>query len=105
MLNLDITVLKNEEKENKCVVKLTTTIYKRSRTYHASKNLTSLKKQCKGYNILDEDVNDGGVEDVLSRIINLYDVKDGIYELVTCNEHTDFETGIIGEYDYKLIPV
>jgi hypothetical protein len=46
--------------------------------------------------------NVGG--DAADRIINLLNVEDGLYELHPCNESTDWETGIVDDYDLELIP-
>lgn len=37
-------------------------------------------------------------------ITNLDKCKDGIYKIQICNPRTDWETGYIDEYDYKLVP-
>ena len=68
------------------------------------KSLTFLRRQCEGFNVLDEDVDSMGAEEVLPRILNLNGVEDGIYVVVLCNERHDYETGCVDDYDYRLVP-
>lgn len=44
-----------------------------------------------------------GADEVFPRITNIAQCEDGIYVVVTCNESRDYETGIIDDYDYKLV--
>ena len=67
------------------------------------KSLKFLRRQCEGFNILEEDSGAIGAEEVLSRILNLWDVEDGIYEVMTCNESHNYETGYVDDYDYRLV--
>ena len=53
---------------------------------------------------LNEEIGSLDVESVLSRIINIYEVEDGVYELGITNIDTDRETGYIEDYDYFLTP-
>ncbi len=94
-----------QEMESKCVVRLTTTFWRDERGVYQKKNLKFLKRKCVGYNILDEDCQMVGVEEVISRIINLDCTPDGMYKVVVCNESRDWESNIIDDYDYKLVAV
>lgn len=85
------------------VVRVSTSYWRDKRGGHIRKDIAFLKRKCKGYNILDEDMYSCGADEVLQNIVNLNDVKDGIYELITVNESTDWESGFIDSYDYKLI--
>lgn len=51
-----------------------------------------------------EDCANVGAMDFFKMIINFNECPDGYYELATCNEHRDWESGYIDDYDYKLIP-
>jgi hypothetical protein len=68
------------------------------------KEISFLKKLGKGNNFVLEDVYNGSAEDVIPRIINLNGCEDGMYELIITNVLTDWETGYVDDYDYKLIP-
>jgi hypothetical protein len=63
-----------------------------------------MMRLCRYFNILEEDCRNVGARDVLPRILNLDKIEDGLYELVTCYEKIDHETGYVYDYDYKLIP-
>ncbi len=88
-----------------CVVRLTTSVWSDGNGVHIKKTLRYLRKQCRGYNILDEDCSNAGVNEAVKRITNLDECEDGVYKVVTCNEFAAWETPhIIEDYDYKLIP-
>jgi len=90
----------------KCVVRLTTTYWNDKNGVYKKQSLRFLKKKCNGHNILYEDASNSGVEEVIERIVNLNKVKDGKYQVLTCNEHSDWETpNIMDDYDYKLVPL
>lgn len=93
-----------QKQENHCVVRLRTTMWADKSGIHTKKSLIYLKRLCVGYNLLEEDTNMAGADMIIQNIIDLYKCKDGIYEVVSCNESRDFETGYIDDYDYKLVP-
>ena len=89
----------------RCVVRLTTSSWGDSKGLHIKRDLTFLKKKCKGFNILEEDIGMIGAPDVVKQITNLDECEDGVYQVITCNEWASWETpNIIEDYDYKLIP-
>ena len=92
-----------EVEQNACVVRLTTSAWKNDRGVHLKKSLDFLKRQCVGFNILDEDCLMIGAEEVVPKIININSVPDGVYRVVVCNESRDWETGHVDDYDYKLV--
>ena len=67
-------------------------------------SLIKLKRLSQGYDILDEDSCNIGVEEVFPRITNVDNCEDGIYEVITCDENRDWETNYIEDYNYNLIP-
>ena len=91
------------EQKNRCVVHLRTTMWTDKNRMHIKRSLTFLRRQCKGFNVLKEDIDAVGVEEVLPRILNLDECEDGVYGVVTCNEIRNWETGYIEEYDYMLV--
>ena len=88
---------------NRCVVRLSTTYFKRGSACVLSKDLFCLRRKCEGYNLLEEHVGDVGVEEVLSCIVNLNTAEDGIYELIMINESYDRESGWLDSWDYELV--
>lgn len=89
----------------KTVVRLTTKGYvtKDGRIIY-QKELRPLRRQCAGFQILDEDIAQIGVEGVVGSIMNLDACKDGLYKVCVCNESTDLETGYVDDYELELIP-
>jgi hypothetical protein len=87
------------------VVRLTTTYWHDHNGIYSKQTLRYLRRQCKGYNVMHEDCENVGADGVFTRIVNLNECKDGVYQVVTCNEFHTWETpNIIEDYDYKLIP-
>lgn len=86
-----------------CVVRLITTYWHDCKGAYLRKNLNILKKKSSGYNILTEECDNIGAAEVLPEITNLYEVPDGVYEVVICNVSKDSVTGYVDDYyDYKL---
>ena len=91
--------------KNKCVVRVKTTVWSDKKGLHIQKNITFLRRQCEGFNVLEEDMDLIGAEQVAQSVVNLDACIDGVYEVVTCNERRDYETNSISDYDYKLVAV
>ena len=101
-----INLLASDEKlKSRCVIRVRTTTWSDKRGLHQKKSLTFLRRQSKGFNLVESDLEAIGAEDVLHGILNFCDVEDGVYEVVLCNVSHDFETGYVERYDYKLIAV
>lgn len=67
-------------------------------------SLRYLKRHTKGFNFFDEDCSMVGTEDVIPKIVNLAKCEDGVYLLVMCNAHRDWETGHGEDWDCQLLP-
>lgn len=89
---------------NLCVVRLTTNTHNTERGISHTKSINVLKRQSKGYNILQEDKAMFEALEVYSRIVNVGTVEDGLYSLEVCNEVRDYETNSVEDYDYILVP-
>jgi hypothetical protein len=87
-----------------CVVRLSTSYWQSARGIHQRKDLTYLRRQCQGFNILEEEAANVGAPDAVANIINLDGCADGVYQVVICNAGIDFETGQVDSWDLKLIP-
>ena len=97
--------INQKDPPDKCVIRLTTGYWHDCNGVYVKKSLRFLKRKCVGFNILYEDAYNGGAESVIPNIINLHECKDGIYQIVTINEFSAWETPhILEDYDYKLIP-
>ncbi len=88
---------------SRCTVRVKTTTWADKRGLHTKKSLTFLRRQCEGFNVLEEDTSAIGAEEVLPRILNLDEVEDGIYNVVVCDERRDWEGGYVDDYDYRLV--
>jgi len=94
----------NDEKEiNRVVVRIRTTAFKTRRGAAIRKDIYVLQKQCCGFNFFEEEIDMIGMEDVVKRIVNLNQCEDGVYEVLTCNEKKDWETGCVEDYDFELV--
>ncbi len=100
----DFAILKSEN-PCKVFIRLKTSYYRTSRGLSIRRDLNFLKRKCIGFNFVDEDVGMIGADETIQRIINLSGAKDGIYQVITCNESRDWETGYLDDYDFKLIPI
>ena len=94
-----------KEDASKVVVRVSTSWWSDQNGLYSKKSLIYLKRQCKNYNFLREDVSNMSAEEVYTRIIDLDNVEDGIYEVITCNVSMDWEGGYIDDYDYKLVKI
>jgi hypothetical protein len=96
---------KQKEEEPIVICRLTTSYWMYSnKKLILKKEISFLKKLSKGCNFILEDVYNIGAEEVIPRIININECKDGVYKLIITNVSTDWETGYVDDYDYKLIP-
>ena len=85
------------------VVRLVTSAWHTNRGIFTQRALLFLKRDSIGFNILEEDCANIGAPEVTQNIL-FENHPDGLYEVVTCNESRDWESGYIEEYDYQLIP-
>ena len=108
----------SEKQIARTFVRLSTSYWSDDRGIYTKKSLRYLRrKEAKGkkrkldykgipdsFNFIEEDARNIGDEQVINLITNLHDCDDGVHEIVSCNFSTDWETGIIDGYEYKLIP-
>ena len=102
LLLLDNRIVGPEPKQ---IVRLSTTYWKDARGLHCKKSILFLRRKSQGVDYLDEDADCVGSDETFARIVNFYECEDGIYMVAICNESRDWETGIIDDYDFKLVPV
>jgi hypothetical protein len=96
-----------EEKPPAEIVRLETSYWmdKRRKGIHEKRSLLFMKRLSKiSFNVLEEDTNNAGAEEIIPRILNLNECEDGLYQVVLCNPIYDWETGHLEDYDYKLVP-
>lgn len=103
IFDLNASIIESQNKAS-CIVKLKTSSWFDRRGLHSKRSLIFLRRLCKGHNLLEEDCSAIGSDEAIGSIINLNSCEDGIYEVISCNEKRDWETGYIDDYDLKLIP-
>ena len=96
-----ITVVKTPTKR---IVKLVSSAWSDSRGIHVKRSILYMKRMGDAEELLSEDASMVGADETASRITNLLTVKDGLYSVMIINEHRDWETGHIEDYDFFLVP-
>lgn len=99
-----IALNKEPNKEHQTVVRVVTTSWLDGKGLHTKRSLNVLKRKSFGQNYLQEECSAIGAEEAVASIINLEEVKDGIYEVIVCNVSRDIESGYVDDWDLKLIP-
>lgn len=98
-------ILDEQELPVRCVFRLQTSYWKDQRGIHMRKSLTFMRRRSNTDNpIILEDADMVGADEVWPRLTNLDSLKDGLYVIQTCNERRDWESGLIEDYDYRLVP-
>lgn len=106
-MDLDIFEDKEDSKEPKIVVRITTNYFiSSSQEICYSKKLRVLKRRSNPMGVgCFLEVMGECMDASLDMITNFHECDDGIYELVVHNEHRDWETGIVEDWDYQLIKI
>ena len=94
-----------EEADSVCIVRLSTSAWHDKRGVYLKKSLVFLRRRCKGFPVFEDDCSQSEVIDVLDRVLNIDTVPDGIYKVTPCNITTDFESGYVDDWDYRLDPI
>jgi len=103
IMDLEIFPEQNPAEAN-CVVRVSTTSWADRRGLHMKKSLTFLRRQCKGINLIEEDIRATSPTETMFRISNWNEVTDGLYTVEICNESRDWESGYVEDWDYRLVP-
>lgn len=86
------------------VVRLSTQCWQDDRGVNITRRVRWLKRQSREQSVT-EDVDGGGAREFIGRIVNLSETPDGVYVLRPVNLCSDWETGIIEDWDYRLEPL
>lgn len=102
----DILEDKTDKVRSQLVVRISTACWHDRRGAYVKKNIMFQKRLSSGpmRDCFLEDCSNAGFDQVVERIINLDKCKDGLYDVVMCNISTDWETGCIDDWDYRLEP-
>jgi hypothetical protein len=101
----DFVVDPAPEVRSKSVVRLSTSYWITNGSLRRTQSITVMRRQSVGYQPIEEDASNIGVNEVFSKIVNLDGLVDGLYEVILCDESHDWETGYLDDYNYKLVPV
>lgn len=102
-------IVNSEAKDEKfAVFRLKTSHWKSGYSINIKRTLTLLKRKSPvyghGFIPLIEDADEVDVEHAMNMITNLDECEDGLYIVAYCDERHDWETGIIDDWSYELIP-
>lgn len=87
------------------VVRVRTCAYETKRGFSVRRDVTLLRKlSSPDACLVTENIGAVGAAETAQQIVNLHEVEDGLYRVVACNERRDWETGVVDDYDLKLIP-
>ena len=92
--------------ETNVIVRLKTSFWSDKKGVYQKRAITVLrrKSQLDSYDWISDEVDMIGAEDIIKSIVNLNNSQDGVYRLIICDESTDWETGMVYDYNFKLIP-
>lgn len=86
------------------VVKVQTSYWSDKNGMYAKKSFIFRKRLCRGFNFVEEDLSCVGAEDTISRIANIDRYESGLYQLIMVNQHVDYESGYVDDWEYRLVP-
>jgi hypothetical protein len=103
---IDPSLVDDSEAEGSwLVVRVKTEWWHDNNGLYQRKCIKFMKRVSKGaYNILKEDSDNIGAEEVFCAITNIDECDDGLYTVNTTNVQHEWETGCVDSYDYVLIP-
>lgn len=104
MIEFTIELNTKQTEKARCIVRLKTSTWADGRGLHFKQSITFMRRQCRGFNPMEEDIGMVGAELVLPLIMNRNECDDGLYRVVTYDEDRNPETGCVEEYSYWLIP-
>ena len=99
---VSVVVNGGEEPLPKVIVRLRRGHSSSGGTHTRYTNLRCLRRQCEGFNFLEDDIDSVGLEAVMQSIINLEECESGVYEVIFSDVYRD-STGEIDGYSYKLV--
>jgi len=100
----EVVSLDNSRVVSRCVVRVRTSAWTDKSGLHQRKSITYLRRLSLGFNLIKEDSDSIGAQEVIAKVVNLGSCPDGVYEVVPCNERRDWEYNHVEDYDYRLVP-
>jgi len=86
-------------------VRIRDTRFATKRGFAFRRDVEFVRRECIGYNFVEEEIAMIGADDALEMIVNLHTVNPGKYLVDICNVRRDWETGQVDDYDFELIAV
>ena len=105
MYDLDLHMNVSGDDEPRCIVRLTTSYWSDRRGLHAKRSLTYLRRRSRGWSAIEDEIDSAGACDAALNITNLWECKDGIYEVDVDVERRYDRTGCDDYYSFTLKPV
>lgn len=93
-----------DQESAKIVCKISTSHWCDNNGIYTKRYIRFLKRKSTGFNYILEDANLAGADSVIRTIVNLNSCADGLYLVTLTDYHTDWETGIVDDWSYRLIP-
>lgn len=94
------------KEESITIVRVVTDCYKTKRGFAYKKSVNFLKRKCKGFNLLEEDIDMlSDASEAITRIVNFLNVDDGVYEVRVIEEFRDWESGHVYDWNYELVKI
>ena len=100
-----VTPLAKSSDKPICTVRITTSQWSDKRGLSQRRDIRYMQQLSRGFNILQDEAQQVGATEAIQKLLDLHTYEDGLYEITTCNESRDWETGYIDDYDFRLIPV
>ena len=95
----------SRQEQPRVVVKVTTEQWSDHRGINETRRIRWLRRQTSGHNFLEEDVNQTGASDAFERIVNWRGLPDGVYQVCTTDLCSNWDTGLVEEWNYRLVPI
>lgn len=93
------------EPKPKCIVRVRTSERRIVNGLTYERQIYVLKRQSEGFDFFNEEINCVGADLTARKITNLFDVKDGVYQVILTNISKDWESGHVDDFDFELIPL
>lgn len=91
-------LLTNTESPYRLVGRIKSTNYFTSKGFAVKKEFNVLKRKS------DVSANDWLDDLDLELPVNFHELEDGLYEMIALNMYPDYETGVVDDWDWKLVP-
>ena len=92
------------KQDDQTVVRVKTSAWFDGNTLHSKRSVRILRRQTHGHCIIEEDIRCVGADEAYASIENISTVSDGVYRLLFVPGSTDWESGHLNDWTYRLVP-